>query len=233
MTRDFVTQYYNRKWKGIYGYAPTGYKDEFGIASLAEWTWNVKGRSEKEFAIAYATRHKYKYPELFGEWIELTGPIYWDTYKSYYQINGVLRKMPFLIKNRPERPVEPSKYPDGLYLGGGILEWFTTKESFDEKIETLKQALALAEKMEQADIITATKYVLVHVKTLKSIYQILESLYASDISEQKNKDSLKKALADLQENLSGPEITEEQKKLIGDIAVEISSIIGVKTENCR
>ena len=44
---------------------------DFQLSALAEYSWNTNGRSIKEFAESWATRHGYKNPEHFGEWISL------------------------------------------------------------------------------------------------------------------------------------------------------------------
>lgn len=81
--------------------------------------------------------------------------------------------------------------------------------------------------MQQPAITAATAYGLGHLKTLKAIYQILEPLYAGDIIVKGNRESLRKALADLQENAAGPGASEERKRLVDAIAAEISAIPGV------
>jgi|GEM_PF-1539222 len=42
--------------------------DDVQMDALAEWSWNNTGRTEKEFAVAFAARSGYRHPEKFGEW---------------------------------------------------------------------------------------------------------------------------------------------------------------------
>ena len=39
--------------------------------ALAEYSWNAKGRSIKDFGESWATRHGYRHPVQFGKWMEL------------------------------------------------------------------------------------------------------------------------------------------------------------------
>lgn len=44
---------------------------DFNYSALAEWTWNAKGRSPREFAIAWAARQGWSSPERFADWAEI------------------------------------------------------------------------------------------------------------------------------------------------------------------
>ncbi len=57
-------------WAGACGF--NGIK--FNNAALAEWTWNARGRTEREFALAWACNQGYDHPEAFADWVELIGP---------------------------------------------------------------------------------------------------------------------------------------------------------------
>ncbi len=194
-TRDFIRQLYERKWQGAYGYGPIAKLDDFGLGAVAEWSWNVNGRSEKEYATAWATRRGYAHPEAFGEWIDLIGPVHWDcsTYARDSLLTGLARK----IKNRPDKPVDSSKYPDGLALGASSLEYFRTRSGFDEKIAVVMKALPFAEATERPEVVAETHRTIAHLRLLKSNFQILEQCYASDLSQEKNRAILRQAWEDM------------------------------------
>jgi hypothetical protein len=44
--------------------------------------WNAKGRSEREFALAWATRKGLENPEEIACWMEMMGPVSWNVYGS-------------------------------------------------------------------------------------------------------------------------------------------------------
>ena len=74
----------------------------FNIEATAEWSWNAKGRSTREFALSYAVRRGYQDPERFAEWSETLGPVSWDVYGSAFP-TGEQRdnpgKLADLVKN--------------------------------------------------------------------------------------------------------------------------------------
>jgi hypothetical protein len=84
---DFIkyrmNEFVDKNLSGLLGYStPRTHYFRFNVEGSAEWTWNSKGRSTREFAIAYAMRQGYKDPEKFAEWSETMGPVGWDVYGS-------------------------------------------------------------------------------------------------------------------------------------------------------
>jgi len=63
----------------------------FNVEAAAEWSWNLRGRTTREFALSYAVRHRIDPPELFAEWSETIGPVSWDLYGSEWP-TGELRR---------------------------------------------------------------------------------------------------------------------------------------------
>ena len=99
----------------------------FNITALAEWSWNVGGRSEQEFAAAWATREGYENPEAVGEWAELMGPVEFDVYDSEYPVFYSWGRAVQLIEER-KRPV----------LGEGLFRYYEDRDAFDKKIVRLR-----------------------------------------------------------------------------------------------
>lgn len=74
----------------------------FNIAAMAEWTWNVNGRSEEDFARAYATITEVDTPRLFAQWAMANGEAAWCLAESgfidstaYDPGNGFFNTKPF------------------------------------------------------------------------------------------------------------------------------------------
>ena len=98
----------------------------------------MKSRSEKEFAIAWATRGGYEDPEAVGEWAELMGPVEFDVYDSDFPVCYSWGKAIAMVKNK-ERP----------YLGEGMFRYYTNPEDFDRKRTACDGALKIAEGFEK------------------------------------------------------------------------------------
>ena len=78
-----MTEYVDKGMSGLIGYAtPRVHYYRFNVEAAAEWTWNNKGRSTREFALSYAMRQGYQNPRKFAEWSETIGPVAWDVYGS-------------------------------------------------------------------------------------------------------------------------------------------------------
>ena len=95
--RDYVGQLVRRGYSGAYAMMAWGGPERqicsFNIHALAEWAWNMQGRDETEFALAWARREGYAQPEVVAEWADLDGA-------------GGIRRVRF-------------RFPDMLFLGQG------------------------------------------------------------------------------------------------------------------
>jgi len=158
----------------------------FNIAALAEWSWNFNGRSEKEFAAAWATRSGYANPDKVAGWSELMGAVEWDVYDSGFPECYAWGRAIEMIKART-KPV----------LGEGMFRYYATLESFDAKLVNCDKALDIATSFKNPDLANETKVVHSYIQLAKAIYQIAESVSALDAA----KPEIKKRLADSVEAL--------------------------------
>ncbi len=190
--RDYVRQLIERKFRGAYGMMAWADNTKatcgFNVHALAEYGWNVDGRTEKEFAIAWATREGYAEPEKVGEWAELMGPIEFDVYDSDFPIAYSWGKFTKMVKER-ERP----------YLGEGAFRYYTSPENFDLKIATADRALAIAETFDNNYLANETRVVRSYVKLAKSLYEVAEQVATNDFRDLKSRAKLRQVLARLAE----------------------------------
>jgi hypothetical protein len=47
----------------------------YNMNAVAEWSWNVNGRTLRDFAVAWATREGYPDPVKFADWVETMEPV--------------------------------------------------------------------------------------------------------------------------------------------------------------
>jgi len=190
--RDYVTQLIDRHYRGAYGmmgWSNMGIETcGFNIHALAEWSWNRNGRTEREFAVAWATRQGYKNPEDVGEWSEIMGPIEFDVYESDFPTCYSWGKFVEMIDER-RLPVP----------GEGMFRYYQTYESFDEKIADCRRALAVAETFDSPHLANETKVVLSYVRLAKYIYEIAERVASDDLSSLESQEKLKISLGRLEE----------------------------------
>jgi hypothetical protein len=190
--RDYVRQLIDRKFRGAYGMMAWADNTKatcgFNVHALAEYGWNIDGRSEKEFAIAWATREGYNQPEKVGAWAELMGPIEFDVYDSDFPIAYSWGKFIKMVKQR-DRP----------YLGEGVFRYYSSAEDFDRKIATADRALGIAETFSNNYLANETRVVQSYVKLSKSLYQVAEQVATEDFRDQASQDKLRLALGRLAE----------------------------------
>lgn len=189
--RDFVSQLHTRRYSG--GYAMTGWHEKaveicgFNYLALAEWSWNRDGRTEREFAVAWATREGYRDPEKVGEWAELMGPVEFDVYDSDFPTCYSWGKAVDMVKTR-RAPV----------LGQGMFRYYATPEAFERKLKTCDQAMDIARPLDKPDLAHETRVVRSYVDLAKHIYEAAVLAADPDRAPDRNGQSMDKVLQELQ-----------------------------------
>jgi hypothetical protein len=140
---------------------------DFNIAAAAEWSWNSRGRSEREFALAWATRRGIKDPGAAADWAVLHGDVSWDIYGSGVPFTfvpgfGTAEKM---IVDRV-RPV----------LGEDMFRYFPDVAGFDEAIAANGRALEMARRSGDPAILEETLVVGGYIGMARELYTIMEWL---------------------------------------------------------
>ena len=205
--KSYVKQKIERKWSAAYGMmawgnAPVrkvidpastprqGDKSDmariicgFDINALAEWSWNLNGRSEKEFAAAWATREGYTDPEAFSEWSEIMGPIEFDVYDSDFPVCYSWGKAIAMVKAR-KRPV----------LGEGMFRYYSSFDDFDEKIVACDRAMEIARGLENPFFAYETAVVRSYIMLAKHLYLVGEKVATDDLAKLENQAALRKTL---------------------------------------
>lgn len=160
--RARMEEFINKGLQCLYGYATPGiaYWD-FNVEAAAEWTWNLAGRSTREFAAAWAVRQNMPEPELVADWSETLGPAAWDVYACgvpypwfFNQVAGAVRA------GRPIRP------------GEGPLAEITTAEQLARDLQAAKDALALAERIGHPRLVTESRVILAYLEILSTLPEI-------------------------------------------------------------
>jgi len=182
--KNFVSQLIDRKYQGAYGmlawsnFAKETY--EFNISALAEWSWNKNGRTEKEFAIAWATRAGYANPEAVSEWSEIMGPIEFDVYDSEFPVCYSRGKAVQMVNNR-KRPL----------LGEDMFRYYKSKEDFKTKIKACDRAFEIAKEFKNQYLANETAVVRSYVQLAQAIYLIADQVAIDDLSTLDNQKKLR------------------------------------------
>lgn len=220
--RDFIRQKTERKWSAAYGMmawgnAPSFKSDEkadlakeicgFDITALAEWTWNLNGRDEREFAIAWAIKNGYENPEEIGNWSDIMGPVEFDVYDSDFPICYSWGKASEMVSKR-EMPV----------LGEGMFRYYRSTQDFDIKIAECNKALGIAKKFKNSYLANETRVVKSYIIVAKYIYQTAYFVSTDDLRTIESQNVLKEILKNLES--AGAENTEAIEVWRGSLGPE-------------
>jgi len=161
-----MTEFVDKKVRTLSAYAtPHNRLYDFNVTAAAEWSWNAHGRSEHQFATAYATRHRIKDPDAFADWAIMIGPVSWDVYGSkmpYHYFRGETARM---IANR-SRPA--------LGKERSMFRYFPTVEHMDHDLAVCRKAMEIALRLDMPAALAETRAIEGFVKMIKEMYLIAE-----------------------------------------------------------
>jgi len=143
-----MQEFADKGLQSFIGYAtPSNRYYEFNISAAAEWSWNSRGRSPREFAEAYANIKGFRLPEKFAQWAETIGTVGWNLAGSrsvqrlIFEASGLVFVDGRIVENNSSAGFRP------LTFGQGILAEFENSADFEANRARAKKALSLAEKL--------------------------------------------------------------------------------------
>lgn len=196
--KDMLEGLIERKWSGAYAmqsYSGPVNKElaNAHICAIAEWSWNNKGRSVRDFAEAWAVKNNYADAEEIGRWAELVAPVEYDIVGSSYAPNGP-GWTSYISKEVPG-----SKSRMHSSLGKGFYRYYKSKEDIDGKIKDLNAALEIAEKLENKFFLLETKLDLTFVNQAKIGDVLADALCSKELSETAKEEAVKSFIGELTE----------------------------------
>jgi hypothetical protein len=141
-----MNEFVQKQLSCLVGYAtPSNRYYEFNITGAAEWSWNSRGRSPREFAEAYAVRVGILPPDQFAEWAELIGDMGWDLAGSRVVEGLIFNPGRTLSERRDKADTNLFNELPEMKFGEGLLSEFPSQKHFADKLALARQALKLAE----------------------------------------------------------------------------------------
>ena len=182
-----MTEFVDKKLKCVCGYAtPNNHLYEFNVLATAEWAWNAHGRSERQFAAAWATRQGIEKPGAAAQWAVTLGPAGWDVYGSRIPYPEFFGRATAMISRR-RKPK----------LGAGMFRYFPTVEHITADLIAANKALAIAKQLDRPELISETIVIQGYLRMVKAIY-----LIAKQVAESKNKKLSRLQRIELQKQLN-------------------------------
>jgi len=161
-----MNEFVDKKLQCLCGYAtPSNRAYDFNITAAAEWSWNARGRSEREFAAAWATRRGFKDPDAVADWATMLGPVGWDVYGSGIPYPHFFGNVAEMIKKRwtPK-------------LGEKMFRYFPTMAHIDNELAICARALEIAKRLDAPLLIGETRVIRGYVQMIRETYLIARAL---------------------------------------------------------
>lgn len=185
-----MTEYVEKGLESVCGYTvPENRLHDFNVTAAAEWSWNAHGRTEREFAAAWATRRGLKDPDRVAEWAALLGPVGWDVYGSGYAASPFTNSL-----TSAARLVANAAKPE---LGGGLWRYFPTVEHIDRDLAECEKALAIIEELDAPALLAETRVIHAYVQMVKESFTIANLVADADLSADGERRKLQAAMCRL------------------------------------
>jgi len=181
------------KYIGAWQFTPRGFVNtaiyrkicNYRISALAEYSWNAQGRTEKEFAEAWACRQGFKDPAKFVAWVDAmnmpqAGRAHSCWSKSAASWLGSLTNMV------AQQKWDDTKFKPGEPEGG---------------IKQSEQALALAEGLGGQDLILQSRSMLAYCRLEQAGYRFISKLQDKALEGVAQEKAVGDAFAELKEAL--------------------------------
>ena len=180
-----MNEFADKNLAAMMGYPrPRVYYSDFNTEAAAEWAWNARGRSTREFALSWAIRHGFEDPELFAEWSEMIGPVSWDVYGSEWP-HGETRKALKTVADQLRNGTLPEL---GAVLWGAYPKpWGDIKSArhLDDDLSQATRAVDLARAMGIARYLEESRVIHGYICSLKALYELRQIVSAGTIPEGK------------------------------------------------
>ena len=163
-----LTEFVDKKLTSLGGYVvPDNRLFDFNVSAAAEWSWNAHGRSEREFALAWATRQGSPEPGTVADWAVLLGPVSWELYgarlvERYFFHPDAFRN---LISARAKVPFQK-----------GFLGLIRDREHLQRNRQICVEALQLARRAGSPAVLAESEAILSYYDMVIAICDLGDSL---------------------------------------------------------
>ncbi|MGQ9454930.1 MAG: glycoside hydrolase family 20 zincin-like fold domain-containing protein [Armatimonadota bacterium] len=179
-----LNEFVDKGLTGLVGYVTPGVNYyRFNTEAAAEWSWNAKGRSPREFAVSYAIRYGIKDPEKFADWCEVIGEVGWDVYGNHWLYG--------------ERTGQPGRVADLLKQGKlpelGFVLWdcfpspwgnIKTEARLNEDAKAAARALEMAKGLDYRLAVEESLVIDGTVRALKALYELRKTVKPGGIAPE-------------------------------------------------
>jgi len=185
---DFIharmNEFVDKKLPAFLGYpTPRVHYMTFNVEAAAEWSWNAKGRSPREFALSYAVRAGMDDPALFAQWSDTMGPVGWDVYGSHWP-RGEERRALKKVTDQLEAGTLPE-------LGFVLWEAYPkpwgdikTVEQLNTDVTQAERGVELARQLGNKELMAESLVVQGYIHSLKALWELKQIVTSDGIADK-------------------------------------------------
>ncbi len=159
-----MSEFVDKRLRCLCGYAtPDNRFYDFNVTAAAEWSWNARGRSEEQFALAWATRRGLADPQKAARWAVLLGPVGWDVYGSGIPYPHFFGDSARWIRSKPA-------------FGKNFLRYFPSLAHIERDLAVCDQALGLAQELGDPALLAETRVIRGYVGMVQGLVRIASAI---------------------------------------------------------
>lgn len=158
---------------GILAYATPRVKVcRYNVEAMAEYTWNVRGRSTREFAYSWAVRNGIKDPEKFADFRELIGPIEWRYNGGDWPMRATHKRLSPPLEQMLKQGILPGF---GYYIDGFVkcpFGAYANAEQLKSDLQNSAKALKMAQEIGIEEFIQESRVTQGYITALNALYDL-------------------------------------------------------------
>jgi len=166
-------EYVEKKVRRFTGY--TGLSSitlyDFNLEAAAEWSWNLNGRSENDFTLAYAVRKGLSKPEDFARWVSNLEPVAQKIY------GGANFPAEYCCSDKILRILGTEDFR----FGRGPLLNYGSPEEISQDLVVCQACEKLALGLGKPELADETLVIQSYLKLLKSMVDVNDALYGRSL----------------------------------------------------
>ncbi len=187
--RARMTEFVDKKLRCLCGYAtPDNRLYDFNVTAAAEWSWHARGRDEREFALAWATRRRFRDPAAVADWAVTIGPVGWDLYGGRVPWPAFPAQVAAMIARK-----QPPAY------GQGFLRYFDSADKLAADRAVAERCLATAEALREPELVAECEVITGYLRMLQAAAAMATLRAAQPTPDEAGRAALSAALKDFGE----------------------------------